>query len=379
MANIKSILSGVIDSTAHFARGTINFIKLPFCKEYYSSESYFPEMTSQRKSRVRIFFEQVVNILKYDYPNKYYFLFGLDIKGFHDIADYVDNSDFMRRQYTLNTKYMTYPPISVLRDKALFGIVADAYGIKSPKNIGILKGVDVYLFKEKRSVSFSNLIESKYFESFGNDLFVKKIDGECADGVYHMTIKDGKLFYKSSVVDVDNGLFEKGRRYLIQESIKGQHQAISSIHPKAINTLRLVTVYNEKKDDVELFSCVLRVGKGENQVDNWAAGGLSIGVDTDNGVLRKYGFYKPGFGTKAIEHPDSHIVFEGYKVPYMQDAINQALYMHRHLYGVHNIGWDIAITNDGPCFVEGNDNWEISLMQISNHGLKKEFERLFAK
>jgi len=361
----------------HFMIGCLWLIRLPFCKRYYASDCYFPELSEKRKTKLVIYFEQVLHIIKWGGPNYFYFLYGLDIKGFHNANDFVDNNNFMRRQNEMNNKFMTYPPISVLRDKALFGIVADAYGIKSPKNIGILKCDEVYLFKEKRNVSYSQLIESKYFDSFGNDLFVKKIDGECADGVYHLTIKDGKLFYKSKVVDVNNGLFEKGRRYLIQESIKGQHQAISSIHPKAINTLRLVTVYNEKTDDVELFSCVLRVGKGENKVDNWAAGGLSIGVDTDNGVLRKYGFYKPGFGTKATEHPDSHIVFEGYKVPYMQDAINQALSLHRHLYGVHNIGWDIAITDDGPCFVEGNDNWEISLMQISNHGLKKEFDQLF--
>ena len=40
-------------------------------------------------------------------------------------------------------------------------------------------------------------------------------------------------------------------------------------------------------------------------------------------------------------------------------------------YGVRSIGWDIAITDSGPCFVEGNDNWEISLNQAADRGLRK--------
>ena len=70
-------------------------------------------------------------------------------------------------------------------------------------------------------------------------------------------------------------------------------------------------------------------------------------------------------------------MFENYALPYLHDAIDLAKKFHKYLYGLHSIGWDIAITEEGPCFVEGNDNWEISLMQISNHGLKKEFDYLF--
>lgn len=50
---------------------------------------------------------------------------------------------------------------------------------------------------------------------------------------------------------------------------------------------------------------------------------------------------------------------------------------HTFLPSIHSIGWDIAITKDGPCFVEGNDNWEVSLVQICSHGLAKEFNDWF--
>jgi hypothetical protein len=50
---------------------------------------------------------------------------------------------------------------------------------------------------------------------------------------------------------------------------------------------------------------------------------------------------------------------------------------HGHLKQIHSIGWDIAITKDGPCFIEGNDNWEISGVQICSKGLNEEFKDYF--
>ena len=371
---ISTIISS-LKTLFRFFVGCLWLLKLPFKKEFYSSNTYFPELSERRKSRLMVFIDQVHHILKYGVPDEFYFLYGLDIKGLHKAEDFVDNKNFMRRQYAMNTKYVAFPPIPVLRDKALFGIVAEAYGINTAINVGFIQNEYMYLFEEKRRIPLNQINSLDCFTE-RSDFFIKKIDGQCADGVYHMKIVDGKFYYENKIIDA-TVFFERKHRYLIQEAIKRQHPAISKIHSKAINTLRVVTVYNEKKDEIEHFSTVLRVGKGDNQVDNWAAGGLSIGVDAEKGVLRKYGFYKPGHGTKAIEHPDSHIIFENYRIPYLKEAIEQAISFHRHLYGIHSIGWDIAITEEGPCFVEGNDNWEISLMQISNHGLMQEYNRLF--
>lgn len=337
--------------------------------------TYYPEFSNRRKSSVRIWYDQLIYIWKYHALNKFYYLYGFDIKNLRNEIDFIDNAQFIRQRSIMNRHYLEFPPISVLRDKALFGIVATAYGINTPKNIGVIQNRCVFLFETKERILLDVFFKHNTCLS-KSDYFVKKIDGECGDGVFHIEIIDGKLFYKGNQVKI-NSFFEENNRYLIQESIKCQHPAISAFHDKAINTLRLVTVYDEKNHKVEVFSCVLRIGTGCNNVDNWAMGGLSVGVDTEKGTLRKYGFYKPGFGTKATEHPDSHIEFDGYKIPFIEEAILQAKIFHHHLYGIHSIGWDIAITEEGPCFVEGNDNWEISLMQISNHGLRREFEQFF--
>ena len=44
---------------------------------------------------------------------------------------------------------------------------------------------------------------------------------------------------------------------------------------------------------------------------------------------------------------------------------------------IHSIGWDIAFTENGPIFIEGNDNWEITGIQATNGGMKELFQEDF--
>lgn len=378
MKLVLRLVNSLLRTAKRIVITIISLVKLNFQKEYWDkSLTYFPEFSSKQKGRALIRHEQRKWILKYSRPNKFYFLYGFDVKGLRNHKEYVDAFyEFSVARDRLNQA--SNSPFIVLRDKSLFGIVAEAYGVNTPKNLGIIQNGKYYSFSDKTTHLLTQLsvLIQKLEAANCRRLCIKKIDGECANGVFLVEIINGVIYYKDKPIDSDS-FFERGSRYLVQEAICNQHPAISSMHPKAINTIRLCTVYDKQSDDIVVLSCVLRVGRGENTVDNWAAGGLSIGIDTERGTLREYGFYKPGFGTKATEHPDSHIIFKDYKIPYMREALEQAKEFHRRLYGIHSIGWDIAITENGPCFIEGNDNWEVSLMQISNHGLKKEFDRLF--
>lgn len=65
------------------------------------------------------------------------------------------------------------------------------------------------------------------------------------------------------------------------------------------------------------------------------------------------------------------IVFEKYKVPLLDEAYNIAIEAHKFFYNVGAIGWDVAITEEGPIFIERNDNFEITLMQACDRPQKK--------
>lgn len=372
MKYLKSFFGYIYNLLREIYRRCRSLCILIYDKKYYDAETYFPEFSSNRKSKYFRFIEQIFHILKYGSPNEFYFLYGFDIKNFKDQNEYVDYTIFMERRRVMNNKY-PFPPIPVLRDKSLFGIVANAYNIETPENIGIITKGNIFVFSNKEVVDFKDFVETSVM-----DVFMKKIDGECADGVYHL--KSDKISYtinseNTSSAEIYN--IVKNGVFLLQSCIKSQHKGINAIFPNSVNTIRLVTINDFRENRIFPLTAVLRVGTGHNCVDNWAAGGLSIGIDIASGTLKKYGFYKPGYGTKATEHPDTGFVFEGYKIPYFEEALEMALKYHRILRSVHSIGWDIAILDNGPTIIEGNDNWEISLMEISNGGLKKEFNKYF--
>ena len=341
---------------------------------YFDNYTYYPEFESRRKSKFLIFFDQVKHIILYSYCNKFYFLYGFDIKRFRNQEDYVDDGVFMRLRNKLNNQKPS-SPIAILRDKSLFDIIATRFSIPTPTVLGILNDDNVFMdYHNGAIVPFTEYMGNNEF-----DAFLKVTDGECADGIFHIICTKKHIVYQNTIYSFNGflNILPRNSVFILQEKMPNQHPALAAIFDKAVNTIRLVTVISPLTNKPMLFSAVLRVGVGDNEVDNWAAGGLSIGIDIEDSCLRKYGFFKPGFGTKTTEHPNSKISFEGYSIPFLSEAVKEACRFHEVLKGVHSIGWDIAITEDGPCFIEGNDNWEISLMQISNHGLQKEFEQLF--
>ena len=96
-----------------------------------------------------------------------------------------------------------------------------------------------------------------------------------------------------------------------------------------------------------------------------------------DGKLDKYGF---SFSDKRItRHPDSGIVFDGYKIPYYEESIALAKQAMNVFYGFKTIGWDIAITDNGPIFIEGNDGWGIAAHQmVENSGWSNRYSRVFS-
>ena len=330
--------------------------------------TYFPEYQNHRKAKYRILLDKFWHALKYGRRNRFYFLYGFDIKGFRNESQYVEYDTFRNIRTKLN-EAVKYNPIFVLRDKYFFGIVAKELGIRTPQILGIVHEGLIFNQDQKEDCSFED------FFSCHRDVFLKRIAGECADGVYHLVSDGDKLLLNGkdvSITDLERMVGLNG--YLIQEKIR-QCSEVSHIYPNSINTIRLTTVKN--KSSIDILPPLLRVGTHGNNVDNWAVGGLAIGIDPDKGCLKRFGFYKPQYGRKTEIHPDTGIVFEGYMIPYIRESIEMAKYFHNRLPDVHSIGWDIAITEEGPCFIEGNDNWEISLVQACNGGLMKEFNSLF--
>jgi hypothetical protein len=73
---------------------------------------------------------------------------------------------------------------------------------------------------------------------------------------------------------------------------------------------------------------------------------------------KKKGIFKPRYGGKVERYPETGITLKGFQIPFFNESMKLACNLQSYLYGIHSVGWDIAITPNGPMFIEGNDDWE---------------------
>ncbi len=129
--------------------------------------------------------------------------------------------------------------------------------------------------------------------------------------------------------------------------------------------------------DVQVFSAGLRIGTKGRSLDNWTAGGILLGIDLESGRVREEGFYKPGYGGRVSRHPQTDVPFSGFEIPYFNDALELAKGLHGYLYGIHSVGWDIAITEAGPIIIEGNDDWDGAVPMALEKNFKQRFLEMY--
>jgi hypothetical protein len=141
----------------------------------------------------------------------------------------------------------------------------------------------------------------------------------------------------------------------------------------SLNTLRLITI--RQAEDISLFIAAQRIGCGK-AVDNWAAGGILVAVDTASGCLRGPGFFKPGSGTTVISHPLTGEKLDGYRIPFFREAVEAVARFHLDLPSRFSVGWDVAISRNGPVIVEGNDGWGAGVAAL-DHDFKARFLAAF--
>jgi hypothetical protein len=335
------------------------------------TRSYWPQ--EPRKSKARVLAELLWWLARHGEVNHYYYVYGMDRKR-ADRRDVLPYRRFRRIRNSRNLRTgRAYNYICVLRDKFLFAQFVSSLGLATPKPIALLDARTVSWLDGQMSMPLSNLLERRAEPLDG---FCKPIDGIQGDGAFPLRLAAGQAWIEGEQVSLEQLRMRLQGRYLFQQRIE-QHPALAALHSRSVNTVRLITFCNA--GEAIVFSAALRVGTAGHSVDNWAAGGLIIGVDPTCGTLRDEGFFKPGYGGRVREHPDSGIRFAGYAIPHFQAAVQLVTRLHEHLSGIHSVGWDIAITPDGPVVIEGNDDWEGGIPMVLEPDFKARFMAMYQR
>lgn len=157
-------------------------------------------------------------------------------------------------------------------------------------------------------------------------------------------------------------LLKKQVDFVVQEVVR-QHEELKRIHKESLNTIRLQTLL--WKNEVHVLSSVLRMGSGNNRVDNVSSGGMACGILPD-GRLKEVAF--DGLFNRYDKHPQGG-VFNQYTVPNFDKCIELVKYLSPRFQEYSKmIGWDIAIEETGePVLIECNLNFqELEFHQLCN-------------
>ena len=321
------------------------------------------------KSRPRILLENILWLLRHGEVNRFYWLYGFDRADGPDQSEYMPYTGFKEIRNQLNRTagiggyYSDYTVI--LKDKFIFSMVLSSLGFSTPEVVAVSMNGRIKWLDRDIGTGMEELGEGENI-----NFFCKTLLGECADGVFHLTGGAGSLLCDGKAMDISELERITSGYFLLQKMVE-QHPEMSRLYPHSINTIRLVTVLIGGAP--RLFAASIRTGASGSTRDNWAVGGLSGGIDIETGRLTPIFDFKPGYGGRVDRHPDTGVVFGDFTVPMFDQAREAALNLHSYLYGVHSIGWDMAIAPDGPVFIEGNDNWEITPHQVVDGGLKRRF------
>ena len=202
------------------------------------------------------------------------------------------------------------------------------------------------------------------------DLFVKPSNGRGGRGAERwdytapdqFTSADGQKITARALLDHLVRRSETGA-ILVQRRVQ-THPDLADLSSGALSTVRMTTCLNERGDP-EIVGAVFRMAIGGNRtVDNLHAGGIAAKVALDRGTLSSASDLGMDSKLGWIErHPDTRAWIEGRTLPLWSETKALAVRAHRSFTDRVLVGWDIAITGDGPLVVEGNSSPDLDIIQ----------------
>ena len=332
-------------------------------KVIYSLKTVYRDQ--DRKSIPRIIWEAIHCIfLEWDMPY-YYFISLLYKKGAPDYRNFIGH----RKNFGIQRNYLRAAgPNFDLFDKTRFGKILSDHNIPSARVLAHNAGHEIIRNGSSGLVANPTELALQMWlllaETRSQSIFVKPIEGE--EGVNSFRFDEPEITAENCV---DLFRLMETVSFIFQETIK-QHPILNSIYPHSINSLRVHSFFDQEKNDYEIVSVMMRIGRKGAVVDNCGVGGLYIAVDLENWTLGKFAqTYLSRGGHRFTAHPDTGHVFAGTKLPFREESLD-LVKAAAPLFTSDFIGWDVALTESGPVILEGNENPHLGMAQWGVGGFK---------
>jgi hypothetical protein len=241
---------------------------------------------------------------------------------------------------------------SLLKNKLASALYFENCGLPIPKMISY--NVEKHFFCNgnlKILQSIDDLIAffTEVMEEYGkNSLFLKHHAELGGVGCYLLKKQD-----LSNTIQKIGPILLSGS-FIHQETVQ-QHTKINEIYAPSLNTIRFET-YIDNDNKKHIRTCYIRFGNDGKVVDNSFSGGIYVPISLKTGQLSEKAYKKAkGLigGDTYLEHPDSGVKFKDFLIPYFEEA-KELVFECLQFVPDRYIGWDIAISANGPILIEGN-------------------------
>ena len=259
--------------------------------------------------------------------------------------------------------------IEVLKNKIKFENFCIKEGFSTPRILAHNEGASFFINEVELHIEsaefFKAFLEEILEANNVTGIFLKPLAGIQGRGCFKLQAED--LEDKQVLENVLKTMLTS--EYIIQGTIK-QHRQLNKIHANSVNTIRLDT-YIDDTGEAKVLSGLMRFGVKGGIVDNARAGGFFMSVDLQKGVLKNVGLQPLSVGNNIyFEHPDTLIKLVDFPIPFVEEAKDLVKSAAEKL-GGRFIGWDVAISEDGPMLVEGNSNYAIGMADTAYGGYMK--------
>ncbi len=203
-------------------------------------------------------------------------------------------------------------------------------------------------------VTPDNISEVEGFIRKHGKVIFKPIHGSQGKGIFAFSAEEieDQFVHKCVAIVNDEYICEQ---YVIQ------HPKMSEINPNSVNTIRAITLFDGQ--NVKAISAGLRTGSEESVCDNMSIGGVGAAIDIDTGIITTTGVNYEG--ERFVYHPVSGTKIIGFEIPYWKEVLEMITECARRVSKAAIVGWDVAVTETGPCLIEANNRPAGKLCQIA--------------
>jgi len=287
--------------------------------------------------------------------------------------EYLSDTASLRFGYDINGRYN-----EAVFNKLVFSRVLKSLEAPQPPILGALFRGTFYAESGEVHAALDG-IHSLLAE--GKKLVLRPSFGGGGTGIFFL--EQSSAGYLVNSLPADAGTFESLLQplhdYLVTEFVIQAGYA-AEIAPGSTNTLRILTLWDVESNQPFVAASCHRFGReSSGPLDNFhaGAGGLSVPIDLDSGVLGLAVIREDGEIKRLSHHPDTGKAIEGIIVPDWRQTIHELLILAARLPYAPCVGWDLVKLEEGWVCLEGNPFPGYHVWQVHGPLLKDARARRF--